>query len=82
MSLPAAPPRVKGNLVDDKVQCACGRNVGLINEAGVEFFCRHCHVNVVIDLRESKLEKLHSIVLHNARMAEQNLKIAEMIHSL
>ena len=78
----SSPVRVKGSLEADAVKCSCGRKVGLINEDGAEFFCRHCNVNVVIDIRESKLEKLHAIVVHNARMAVANLKIAEMIASL
>ena len=82
MSTSTTPTRVKGTLVDDKVTCSCGRCVGLVNEAGAEFFCRHCHINVVLDIRESKMEKFAAILTHNARLAEQNLEIARMIAAL
>ncbi|HLV80115.1 MAG TPA: hypothetical protein VKT32_07510 [Chthonomonadaceae bacterium] len=54
---------VAGRVEGQKVYCACGRNVGKVDAKGVEFYCRHCHVNVRVDLQLSKLEKL-------ARLAE------------
>jgi hypothetical protein len=44
-----------------QVYCAEGHLVGLIHEEGVEFFCRKCHTNVVVNLRASKLAALAKI---------------------
>jgi hypothetical protein len=69
LSDPNSYTRVEGTLKDNKVFCSCGRNVGLISDAGVEFFCRHCHVNVTLDLRISKAEKLARVADHLAEIA-------------
>jgi hypothetical protein len=57
-----APPRVDAVLdPQGQVHCPQGHLVGLVHEQSVEFFCRKCHTNVVVDLRLSKLTALAKI---------------------
>ena len=60
--------RVQGSIKDGHVKCTCDRTVGLVSDTGVEFFCRHCRTNVVVDIRQSKITAL--------------MELAKMIHML
>ena len=63
---------VDGRVEGHKVYCTCGRNVGKVDAKGIEFYCRHCHTNVRVNLQLSKLEKL-------SRLSEQMARLAELI---
>ncbi len=55
-------PRVDAGIdAQGQVHCAQGHLVGLIHDEEVEFFCRKCHTNVVVNLRASKLAALAKI---------------------
>ena len=73
---------VAGRIEGQKVYCACGRNVGKADDRGVEFYCRHCHVNIRVDLQLSKLETLSRLSELMDRLAEQTVRLAELIAAI